>query len=95
MSFFQRIQTFFLSGTVALVGTSCPPDRFFSSHTLENDPDDRVTCPVRSLPPLTDGPDGVGRTLAGLAGLGIDPDCFHLENQGRLRSLEPLCSAGS
>lgn len=72
--------------------TSCPPDRFFSSNSAENDPDDRITCPVRTLPPLTDGPDGVGRALGGLDALGVGPDSFHFENFDRLRALQPFCS---
>lgn len=93
MSFLQRIQPIILSGILMSTATSCPPDRFFSSNPVENDPDDRLTCPVRSLPPLTDGPDGVGRALGGLGALGVAPDSFHFENFDRLRALQPFCSA--
>ena len=67
MSFLQRIQPVLLSGFLMSTATSCPPERFFSPNSLENNPDDRVTCPVRSLPPLNDGPDGVGRALGALS----------------------------
>lgn len=89
MSFLDRLQTFVLSGFLATTATSCPPERFFSSDGNEDEP---LTCPVRNLPVISQGPDGTGRVMTALAARDIDPEAFHWENLDRFEGLTVVCS---
>lgn len=90
MSWATRFQPLFLSGLLATT-SSCPPERFFSGEGDEAAGPD--PCPVRGLPPPTEGPDGVQRFLTDLAEREVSSDVFHLEDSNRYRPLEPLCSS--